>query len=81
MCVVFRHSETGAKQKPLKDVVFELGEEMVSIEITALLPKVPIEERITIISECLSNNTSLKERTLLSVEEIPDLLRCCLTAT
>ncbi len=44
----------------LKDVVLEPDEEMVSFDVTALFTKVPIEERITIILECLSNDNTLK---------------------
>ncbi len=44
----------------LKDVVLEPDEEMVSFDVTALFTKVPIEERITIIRECLPNDNTLK---------------------
>ncbi len=65
----------------LKDVVLEPDEEMVSFEVTALFTKVPIEESITIIWECLSNDNTLEDRTSHSVDNITELLRCCLTTT
>ncbi len=65
----------------LKDVVLEPDEEMVSFDVTALFTKVPIEESITIIQECLSNDNTLKDQASLSVDNITELLRCCLTTT
>ncbi len=65
----------------LKDVVLESDKEMVSFDVTTVFTKVPIEESITIIRECLSNDNTLKDRTLLSVDNITELLRCCLTTT
>ncbi len=44
----------------LKDVVLEPDEEMISYDVTALFTKLPIEESITIISEYVSNDTTLK---------------------
>ncbi len=54
----------------LMDVVLEPDEEMVSYDVTALFTKLPIEESITIIREYLSNDTTLKDRTSLSVDNI-----------
>ncbi len=54
---------------------------MVSYDVTTLFTKVPIEENIIIISDCLSNDTTLKDRASLSVDKIIDLLRFSLTTT
>ncbi len=67
--------------KKLKDVVLEPDEEMVFFDATALFTKVLIEESITIIRECLANDNTLKDRTFLSVDNITELLRCCVTTT
>ncbi len=44
-----------------ENVVLEPDEEMVSFDVTALFTKVPIEESITIIQDCLSNDNTLED--------------------
>ncbi len=55
---------------------------MVSFDVTVQFTEVTIEESIAIIiNECLIKDSTLKDKTSLSVDNITELLRCCLTNT
>ncbi|XP_071491393.1 uncharacterized protein [Diadema antillarum] len=54
---------------------------MVSYDVTALFTCTLVKESLSIIKERLRNDTSLMDRTELSVEQIMNLLEYCLTTT
>ncbi len=57
------------------------GEKMISYDAEVLFPSVPISDCIDVIKTKLGADPSLKNRTLLSPDEIADLLRLCLEST
>ena len=54
---------------------------MVSFVVVSLFTNVPVDETCNIIREKLLEDTNLHERTQLSVVEIVDLLKLCLSTT
>ncbi len=65
----------------LKNVVVSETEEMVSYDVTALFTSVPVNDSLTIIHGKLERDSSLSDRTNLTVDNIIELLRCCLNTT
>jgi hypothetical protein len=67
--------------KKLRNVNVSDNEIMASFDVTALFTNVPIKESIEIIRQRLMEDTTLKDRTNLTVAQITQLLECCLTTT
>ena len=65
----------------LKGVTVDADEELISFDVTALFTSVPVEETIKIIRSKLQEDPSLPNRTSLSVDDVTNLLQCCLTTT
>ena len=65
----------------LKDVKMKTEECMVSYDVSALFTSVPVKEALEITQRLLRNDTKLKERTLLSADQVTELLAECLNTT
>ncbi len=57
------------------------SEEMVSYDVTALFTSFPVSDSLTIIRGKLERDSSLSNRTSLTVDNIIELLKCCLNTT
>ena len=67
--------------KEIKDFHLDPSDVLVSIDVVSLFTNVPVAETCDIIKQKLLNDSSLHERTELSVDEIIDLLKLCLSST
>ena len=65
----------------LAEVMIEEGEIFNSHDVVSLFTNTPIAESLDVIRDRLERDDTLKKRTLLSVEDILDLLRFVLTTT
>ena len=65
----------------LAEVFIEEGEIFNSHDVVSLFTNTPINKSLEVIRSRLENNTTLKDRTLLSVDDILDLLRYVLTTS
>ena len=54
---------------------------LVSYDVSALFTSVPVKESIEIIRRRLQNDQTLHQRTSLTVDDVCELLSCCLTTT
>ena len=63
-----------------EDVVVDEDEVLVSFDVKSLFTSIPVEEAIEICKGRLLEDSSLEERTDLSVDTIVNLLRFCLTS-
>ena len=54
-------------------------ESLISIDVSVLFTSVPVEESIKLIHEKLTADPSLADRTVISPQQVTDLLRTCLT--
>ena len=61
-----------------KKITLQLGECLTSYDVTALFTSVPIEPALKIIRDLLEKDNRLQDRTVLSVQNIIDLLGFCL---
>ena len=64
-----------------KNIKLEPGEILISYDVSALFTCVPVEKAIEIIEEKLKADTTLSERTSLSIPSITQLLSFCLQNT
>ena len=64
-----------------KKVTFQLGECLTSYDVTALFTSVPIDPALNIIKDVLEKDEKLQDRTVLTVQNIIDLLGFCLHKT
>ncbi|XP_072033416.1 uncharacterized protein [Amphiura filiformis] len=65
----------------LAEVMIEEEEIFNSHDVVSLFTNTPIEQSLQVIKSRLENDTTLKERTLLSVDEVLELLQFVLTTT
>jgi hypothetical protein len=65
----------------LKRSSFRPNDIMVSFDVISLFTKIPISLAIEVVKEMLDADDSLKDRTLLSCDDILDLLEFCLHST
>ena len=64
-----------------RHIKLELGECLSSYDVSALFTSVPIDAALNIIKDLLDKDTTLKERTVMEVEDIILLLEFCLKNT
>ena len=64
-----------------KKITLQLGECLTSYDVTALFTSVPIEPAFKMIKDLLEKDDRLQDRTVLSVQNIIDLLGFCLHNT
>ena len=64
-----------------KGVTLQLGECLTSYDVTSLLTSVPIDPALNIIRDLLEKDKKLNDRTVLSVQNIIELLGFCLYNT
>ena len=65
----------------LKDVRLKQGECIISYDVTALFPSVPIQPVVNIIQQKLANDKDLQQRTTMSIKHIISLLEFCIRST
>ena len=65
----------------IKDLHLGPNDVVVSFDVVSLFTNVPVDETCNIIKEKLLEDANLHERTHLSVEEIVELLKLCLSTT
>ena len=65
----------------VKDITLEPGECLSSYDVSALLTSVPVDPALNIIKGLLEKDHTLKDRTVLAVEDIVLLLEFCLKNT
>ena len=65
----------------LKDVKVKDDEILISFDVSALFTSVPVDETIEIIRKRLQEDPTLATRTTLQVEDIVQMLTCCLKTT
>ena len=64
-----------------KTLTLELAECLTSYDVTSLITSVPIDPALTIIKDLLEKDEKLNDRTVLSVQDINELLGFCLHNT
>ena len=64
-----------------KKITLQLGECLTSCDVTALFTSVPIDPALKTIKDLLEKDERLQDRTVLSVQNITDLLVFCLNNT
>ena len=64
-----------------KGLTLQLGECLSSYDVTSLFTSVPIDPALNIIKDLLEKDEKLNDRTVLSVQNIIDLLGFCLHNT
>ena len=57
------------------------GQKLVSYDVSALFTSVPVDQALTVIREKLHEDTTLKQRCQLNVEQVIELLGLCLNTT
>jgi hypothetical protein len=67
--------------KEIKDFHLDPSDFLVSFDVVSLFTNVPVAETCDIIKQKLLNDSSLHEHIELSVDEIIDLLKLCLSST
>ena len=65
----------------IKDLCLDPNDVLISFDVVSLFTNVPVDETCNIIKQKLLDDISLHERTQLSVDEIIDLLKLCLSNT
>ena len=65
----------------LAEILVEDGDIFNSHDVVSLFTNTPIDQSLQVIQTRLENDTTLKDRTMLSVQDIIDLLRFVLTTT
>ena len=65
----------------IKDLRLDPNDVLISFDVVSLFTNVPVDETCNIIKQKLLDDISLHERTQLSVDEIIDLLKLCLSNT
>ena len=65
----------------IKDIKIESDECFVSFDITSLFTNVPVSESLQLIQKLLIDDTTLPERTTLTVEEITEATKLCIDST
>ena len=65
----------------LAEVIIQEGEIFNSHDVVSLFTNTPIDQSSDVIKVRLQNDNTLKDRTLLSVEDIRELLKVVLTTT
>ena len=67
--------------KKVKELEVPPGRKMVSFDVTALFTSIPVTEEVSVIKDRLNQDTTLKDRCELSVNQIITLLEICLNTT
>ena len=67
--------------KKIKELEVPPGRKMVSFDVTALFMSIPVTEAVSVIKDRLNQDTTLKDRCELSVNQIITLLEICLNTT
>ena len=67
--------------KKIKELEVPPGRKMVSFVVTALFTSIPVTEAVSVIKDRLNQDTTLKDRCELSVNQIITLLKICLNTT
>ena len=67
--------------KKIKELEVPPGRKMVSFDVTALFTSIPVTEAVSVIKDRLNQDTTLKDRCELSVNQIITLLEICLNTT
>ena len=65
----------------LKDLDVPPGQKLVSYDVSALFTSVPVDQALTMIREKLHEDTTLKQRCQLDIEQVIELLGLCLNTT
>ena len=65
----------------LSQIHADEDESLISFDVSALFTSFPVEENFTLIHEKLAADLSLADRTALSPQQVPYLVRMCLTTT
>ena len=65
----------------IKDLTLEKDEDLISLEAEALYPSLPLAKCIDIIHQRLQNDPSLSNRTLLTADDITELVRLCFSTS
>ena len=65
----------------LSNIQLEEGEIIMSYDVSALFTSVPVDQALTLVSELLHLDTTLKDRTDMSPDSITQLLSLCLKGT
>ena len=72
---------TGDLESKAKGLTLQLGECLSSYDVTSLFTSVPIDPALNIIKDLLEKDEKLNDRTVLSVQNITELLGFCLHNT
>ena len=72
---------TGDFVSKVKGLTLQLGECLISYDVTSLFTSVPIDPALNIIKDLLEKDEKLNDRTVLSVQNIIELLGFCLHNT
>ena len=72
---------TGDSVSKAKGLTLQMGECLSSYDVTSLFTSVPIDPSLNIIKDLLENDEKLNDRTVLSVQNIMELLGFCLHNT
>ena len=72
---------TGDFVSKAKGLILQLGECLTSYDVTSLFTSVPIDPALNIIKDPLEKDEKLNDRTVLSVQNIIELLGFCLHIT
>ena len=77
------HSVKNSKElvDKFKDLVVPPGQKLESYEIKALFTSVPVDQTINVIEHKLRQDLTLPDRSELNVDQLTQLLECCLTIT
>ena len=65
----------------LSQIHADEDESLISFDVSALFTSFPVEENFTLIHEKLAADLSLADRPALSPQQVPYLVRMCLTTT
>ena len=65
----------------MKNIKLEEGECIISYDVAALFTSVPVKSALEVVKKKLEQDTELHQRTTMSIQNIMDLLECCLYNT
>jgi len=65
----------------MKNVKLEEGDELLSFDVVSLFTSIPVDLAIQVVTDVLSNDETLLDRSTIPVVDIVDLLDFCLSTT